>query len=181
MIFFLFDDKTEPADIFAEIPSEKTVAPPQGLPVAPPSSAPAQGVTLQQSGFGTKWIVIAALVVVLIGGGATAFFALRGDAPQGAPTGETPTPQPEPQPQPEPEIDSDGDGLSNTREAQIGTSAGLVDTDGDGLSDREEVEVYTTDPVNVDTDGDTYRDGDEVRNGYNPKGPGKLLQIPTAP
>ncbi|WKZ29664.1 MAG: hypothetical protein QY323_02950 [Patescibacteria group bacterium] len=202
MIFFLFDDKTEPADIFAEIPSEKAPAsPPQGLPTAPPSVTAAPGVTLEQSSLGHKWILIAVLAVVLIGGSATAYFALRGGTPPSVPESGVPMPepapqpqpeppqpepqpeppQPEPQPQPEPEVDTDGDGLNDAREAQIGTNAGMVDTDGDGLSDREEVEVYVTDPVNADTDGDTYSDGDEVRNGYDPKGPGKLLQIPPAP
>jgi hypothetical protein len=32
--------------------------------------------------------------------------------------------------------------------------------------------------LNPDTDGDTYKDGDEVKKGYNPSGPGQLLQIP---
>ncbi len=49
-----------------------------------------------------------------------------------------------------------------------------LDTDGDGLSDAEEISRYQTDPLNSDTDGDGYKDGDEVKNGYNPKGSGKL-------
>lgn len=75
-------------------------------------------------------------------------------------------------------IDSDGDGLSNEEERAAGTSVAKPDTDSDGLGDREEVKVYDTDPKNADTDGDGYKDGDEVKNGYNPNGTGKLLQIP---
>jgi len=48
-----------------------------------------------------------------------------------------------------------------------------IDTDNDGLSDEKE-EMYDTDPNNPDTDGDGYLDGDEVKNGYNPNGEGKL-------
>ena len=76
-------------------------------------------------------------------------------------------------------VDSDGDGLTNDEERTLGTSVAKPDTDGDGLGDREEVKVYSTDPKKPDTDGDGYVDGDEVKNGYNPNGTGKLLQVPT--
>lgn len=197
MIFFLFDDKTEPADIFAEIPSEKSPNVPPQSPEAgsPLAQATATGVVMQQASFGKKGVLILALAVIVIGGGATAYLSLRGSKAPTEPTvqipepqQQVPEPQPEPlqpqpehQPQPQPEVDSDGDGLSDVREGQLGTNAGMVDTDNDGLSDREEAEVYMTDPNNADTDADTYKDGDEVRNGYNPKGAGKLLEIPPAP
>ena len=43
------------------------------------------------------------------------------------------------------------------------------DTDGDGLSDGEEVNVYHTNPLVSDTDGDGLTDGDEVHlYGTNP-------------
>lgn len=42
-----------------------------------------------------------------------------------------------------------------------------VDSDNDGLSDAMEA-LYKTDPSNPDTDGDGYKDGDEVANGYDP-------------
>lgn len=74
-------------------------------------------------------------------------------------------------------IDTDSDGLSNEEERILGTDINNPDTDGDGLFDREEVKVYGTDPLNPDTDGDGYLDGIEVRAGYNPKGPGKLLDL----
>ena len=48
------------------------------------------------------------------------------------------------------------------------------DTDGDDLLDVEEL-LWKTDIHNPDTDGDGYNDGLEVRSGYNPLGPGKLI------
>jgi len=42
-----------------------------------------------------------------------------------------------------------------------------IDSDQDGLSDAMEA-LYKTDPNNYDTDGDGYKDGDEVANGYDP-------------
>lgn len=75
-------------------------------------------------------------------------------------------------------LDSDKDGLTDVREATLGTDPQNADTDNDGLFDKEEVDVYLTNPLNPDTDGDTFKDGDEVKKGYNPNGPGKLLEIP---
>lgn len=77
-------------------------------------------------------------------------------------------------------LDSDGDGLSNSRELELGTFVGKPDSDSDGLGDKEEVDIYNTDPLKADTDGDTFADGVEVRGGYNPVGPGKLQNVPTA-
>lgn len=72
-------------------------------------------------------------------------------------------------------IDTDGDGLTDEEEAQYGTDPKKADTDGDGLFDFEEINIYKTNPLNPDTDGDSYPDGLEVRNGYNPNGPGRLV------
>lgn len=44
----------------------------------------------------------------------------------------------------------------------------FVDTDKDGLSDYEEINVYQTNPLSADTDGDGYLDKIEIMNGYNP-------------
>ncbi len=52
-------------------------------------------------------------------------------------------------------------------------SAFAHDTDGDGLTNLME-QVYGTDPLNPDTDGDGLTDGQEVHDGYNPRGAGKL-------
>ena len=78
-------------------------------------------------------------------------------------------------------MDSDQDGLSDENEYLLGTDINSVDTDIDGLFDREEVEVYKTNPLDADTDGDGFSDGDEVRGGYNPNGPGKLYEIEIDP
>lgn len=77
------------------------------------------------------------------------------------------------------ETDTDTDGLLDSEEQAIGTDINLSDTDSDGLTDREEFRVFGTDPLEPDTDGDSYLDGAEVQNGYNPKGEGKLFTIPT--
>lgn len=94
----------------------------------------------------------------------------------------TTTPEPEVQipasPEADPDLDSDKDGLTDIREAQLGTNPNNPDTDADGLFDKEEVDVYRTNPLNPDTDGDSFLDGAEVKGGYNPNGPGKLLVIP---
>lgn len=82
------------------------------------------------------------------------------------------------EPETVPSPDEDGDGLTNDQEAAIGTDPFNPDSDNDGLFDKEEVVVYKTDPLNPDTDGDTYLDGSEVKSGYNPSGPGELLQLP---
>ena len=50
--------------------------------------------------------------------------------------------------------DSDGDGLLDGEEVYIGTDPLDWDSDDDGLSDKEELQVYFTDPLNPDTDGD---------------------------
>jgi len=73
-----------------------------------------------------------------------------------------------------PPLDTDSDGLTDTEEQLAGTDINLVDTDKDSLSDYEEVRIYLTNPLNTDSDGDSYLDGAEVNNGYNPNGAGKL-------
>ena len=75
-------------------------------------------------------------------------------------------------------VDTDGDGLTDEEELILGTNPQEPDSDGDGLSDIDEVEIYQTDPLNQDSDGDGYVDGDEVEHGYDPKGPGRLLELP---
>lgn len=71
-------------------------------------------------------------------------------------------------------LDTDQDGLTDEVEAGLGTNVSSVDSDHDGLFDLEEVVTYKTDPLNPDTDSDTYLDGAEVKAGYNPKGSGRL-------
>jgi len=73
--------------------------------------------------------------------------------------------------------DTDGDGLTDEEEKTAGTDINKSDTDSDGLFDREEVKIYKTDPKKPDTDGDGIKDGLEVENGYDPNGPGLLLDL----
>ena len=56
------------------------------------------------------------------------------------------------------------------------TEESLKDSDNDGLKDWEE-ELFHTDLLNPDTDGDGYLDGEEVDSGHNPlvKAPGDKL------
>ncbi len=54
--------------------------------------------------------------------------------------------------------DSDNDGLTDIEEKQVGTNPLLVDTDGDTLSDYTEVKISHTNPLKVNTDGDRYTD-----------------------
>ncbi|MDP3245196.1 MAG: hypothetical protein Q8M83_06100 [bacterium] len=75
-------------------------------------------------------------------------------------------------------MDTDGDGLLDSEETQWSTDSNNPDTDADGLLDGEEINTYGTDPKNPDTDGDTFLDGQEVRNGFNPKGEGRLFELP---
>ncbi|MBI4239781.1 hypothetical protein HY620_02255 [Candidatus Uhrbacteria bacterium] len=50
------------------------------------------------------------------------------------------------------------------------------DSDNDGLNDYDETYVYHTSSTSADTDGDTYTDADEIKNGYNPLGQGKMTE-----
>lgn len=50
---------------------------------------------------------------------------------------------------------------------RIGEDA-IKDDDMDDITNYDEINLYKTDPFSADTDGDGYRDGDEVINGYNP-------------
>ncbi len=75
-------------------------------------------------------------------------------------------------------IDKDGDSLDDSRELELGTDPNNWDTDNDELSDGDEVLIWKTDPLKSDSDGDGYADGAEVKNGYNPAGPGKIFSPP---
>lgn len=192
-----------PAFVSAPAPMAAPASPPQPLP----SSEGRESAAGHMSG--TKLLLIIVGTVVVVGAAGYLSYTLLGSkepvVPQEqapAPTGGRLTPEevnlggiapvvPEPTPAvvevpepivPEPvvvEVDTDKDGLSDVEEARLGTDPLQNDTDQDGLNDREEVVIYKTNPLVSDTDGDTFLDGSEVRNGYNPAGPGKLLTVPT--
>jgi len=73
-----------------------------------------------------------------------------------------------------PQIDTDRDGLTDDRELELGTNPLVPDTDNDGLGDFQEVVIYNTDPLDPDTDNDGFLDGLEVKNNFNPLGPGTI-------
>lgn len=59
--------------------------------------------------------------------------------------------------------DTDDDGLTDGREHNVlGTDPLSADTDGDGLSDSDELNKFGTDPTDPDTDDDGRSDGDEI-------------------
>ena len=58
--------------------------------------------------------------------------------------------------------DSDNDGLTNLKEYAAGTNPILLDTDGDTLSDGAEIDIHNTNPLLADTDGEGLSDSDEI-------------------
>ena len=47
-------------------------------------------------------------------------------------------------------------------------SAAVKDSDADGVTDQAEREIYLTNPLNPDTDNDSFSDGEELVNGTDP-------------
>ncbi len=63
------------------------------------------------------------------------------------------------------EADSDNDGLSDRFEFAMKTDPRARDTDGDLLTDQEELDLYKSNPVSVDSDGDSRGPkGDQIPN-----------------
>lgn len=205
----MFDDlKKEPEDIFENTDDQPAPPAPQpaALPTPPPilSAAPPapqirvnEPIPVDKPSHWKLLVVILGAVLVIAIAAALAYYLLAGRgsqvpvAPDEAAEQESKASAPEVEKAPEStqpvvipapviEPDSDQDGLSDAEEAAIGTSISSADTDQDGLFDREEVEVYKTNPLRADTDGDSYLDGAEVSNGYNPNGSGKLFEVPVS-
>lgn len=199
----MFDESTPTSkppqveDIFAQTqPSAANISPQSPSPTTklPDLSAPSVEWHQESASTGRRWIIWAAVGVVVVGAVAAGGwyfwqkFSSATDQPSSAsenssqPTSEptvpsetTATPAPEGA-----EVDTDGDSLSDTEENNLGTAVNNPDTDGDGLFDGEEVRIYGTKPLLFDSDGDGYGDGQEIRAGYSPLGPGRLLQIPNS-
>lgn len=182
------------ADIFAGVDSTLPPPPPPAQPTpaatpAPRPLEPLEHLPELEAEDGRKkvfvWVGVAVAAAIVGVGGWFAYAQLL--APQAAvpATGEqpqapsSPSEQPQAPATPQADDDFDRDGLTNAEEEQLQTDPYSADTDADGLYDREEVSAWHTDPLNPDTDGDGYLDGAEVANGYNPKGDGPLLELPT--
>lgn len=159
-------------------PTSSPPAPPSvGAASKPPSAPPAQlsgPVLAPTQSHKIKWIILIIVLVALLGVLGVWVYTLNrpsDDAELPATTTTVPTPQPAP------DGDEDKDGLLDSRERELGTDRTNPDSDNDGLTDNEEVALWNTDPLIEDTDKDGYRDGDEVDNGYNPAGQGKLFNV----
>ncbi|MBI2475289.1 hypothetical protein HYV69_02570 [Candidatus Uhrbacteria bacterium] len=188
-------EKTDEAAPHVAPPTAQQTVQPAVQPVVQsvsPSVEPLQKQSSGGSGSHIKTIIIILAILVVIGGAFLISWRILSSRtpvtpqePGAEETTKTETQQPssaiETEPAPEivqPEVDTDKDGLSDLQEAQLGTSPKSSDTDGDFLFDREELEVYGTNPLNSDSDGDGFLDGNEVKAGYDPNGPGKLLEVP---
>jgi outer membrane biosynthesis protein TonB len=199
-------EQKEVVDIFAgldPVPSQ-SVKKPAAMPASALNNQPA--ISSQQlSATGTRSklfiagvIVLIVLAVIIVGlvvlkfvlgvnFGKIEFGAKEESAPvekvEQPAAKPAPAPIVEPEPEPAPAVielkpvDSDLDGLTDAEETNLGTNMLNADSDGDKLFDYDEVKTYGTDPLKADTDADGYLDGEEVLNGYNPKGPGKLLNF----
>jgi hypothetical protein len=66
------------------------------------------------------------------------------------------------------DLDNDADGLTNDEEDTEGTDRDNADSDNDGLLDGEEVNLYLTNPLASDSDGDAMDDKYETDNNLNP-------------
>ena len=205
----MFDDASKPAvpasveDIFApgDSPRPAGMGPaqsavpsplvPRSGPMAPavplPSNAELMLGTAGGSRRGLLLTLMAGALLLLIGG--VWWFMSRASAPvtpitnqseAGTQPSVTPAAAVVPPAVVQP-LDSDGDGLTDAQEQTLGTNSGNPDSDSDGLFDGEEVNVYHTNPLEPDSDHDSFTDGQEVHNGYNPLGPGKLLELPQNP
>ncbi|MFA6131809.1 MAG: hypothetical protein WC702_01920 [Patescibacteria group bacterium] len=202
----MFEDIKQPPDIFAETDKPEDVPPPfrpPQRPVATPSVPPLVSaptpmppqtapVINHSSGWKPIIIIMGAVIVIAVGAWLSTMIlgsrepvtesltniANNAAVEQTTNVEEEETLVEEVVPETVVEVDTDKDGLTDAREAELGTSAQKTDTDDDGLFDREEVDVYKTDPLNPDTDGDSYLDGAEVKSGYNPNGAGKLFELP---
>lgn len=119
---------------------------------------------------GQKWIlaiVVAVVALFLIAGGVVVAMRLFGSSKPVVPIASPGTSD-------QPNMEATATPVPTappTSSTAIG--GGGEDVDNDGLTNAEET-LYGTDPNNPDTDGDGYKDGEEVKNGYNPLGAGQL-------
>lgn len=163
----------EPADV---IPKQKEIKKGE----EPVSFSPTEGLTPEQvERRETIKKVLIFLIIVLLVVFAGIFVVSKWLLPSKQAEKEIPTPTFSPLQIPTPpKADADEDGILDSWEKEHKLNPqdpndAKLDPDIDKLTNLEEYK-YQTDPQNPDTDKDGYKDGDEVRNGYNPKGAGKL-------
>jgi len=123
-----------------------------------------------------KIVLIIVVVIAAIVLGAGAFMFIKGKNLKPTPTpvpSESPTDSIFTSPSSEPSL-FPGSSPETSKSSTICVSltaatdsASNVDSDNDGLLDNVE-RIYGTDPNSPDTDGDGYKDGDEIKNGYDP-------------
>lgn len=195
----MFDAITprEPEDMFQNTdqpvnPNIPSPTPIQSIPSAPvPTPPPSISSELRMSTGKIILFVAGAAIIVAIAGFISYYVLSARESVVPAivtqePTEQTTTPAEEnpviEQPVVEEPVvvDTDKDGLTDEEEETLGTSPRSSDTDRDELYDYEEVQVYHTNPLSKDSDDDGYEDGVEIAGGYDPNGPGKLLELPLA-
>lgn len=144
-----------------------------------PSFMPEEGLSPEQveRRETIKKVLIFLIIISLVVFAVVLIFTRLKSKKQEQPTA-TVTPFVLPSPTVGPETDSDADGMPDLWEKEHGLNPNdpkdaKSDIDVDKLVNLDEYK-YKTDPQKADSDGDTFKDGDEVRNGYNPTGPGKL-------
>lgn len=153
----------------------QTVNSPPPPPSSPPPVQLAGPVLAPTQSHKIKWIILAVVLVALLGVLGVWVYTLNRPSDNGE---ELVSASPEVvAPTLVPDGDEDKDGLMDSRERELGTDRNNPDSDVDGLTDNEEVTLWSTDPLVNDTDKDGFLDGQEVDNGYNPNGEGKLFNV----
>lgn len=147
---------------------------PTQTPPAPPAQLSGPVLSPSKS-HRMKWVVLLIIVVALLGALGVWVYTLN--QPSEADEIEESAAVTAPTQPVVADVDSDRDGLLDSKERELGTAIDNPDSDNDGLTDNEEVALWNTDPLIEDTDKDGYSDGDEVDNGYNPAGSGKLFNV----
>jgi len=179
--------------VVREVIETRTVAP---LPTAPPKPPSSSARPPEKKSGKRNSIIILSIVVVAAGLGAAAYILLMPAPTVPAPvnrntnTNNNTNNQPPITNNPPPPVcgngivetgeqcdaaasnGSVGSGCSATCQTAVSKPAVApntgVDSDSDGLTDIEETTVYHTNPVNADTDGDTFNDGNEAAHLYDP-------------
>lgn len=121
-------------------------------------------------------IIIVGSLIVLMLLASVGLVAWRLFAPESAPifVGAAPTPTPTPAIVTPAPVTSATPAAPSVPSATPATAQDQInDPDADGLTNAEE-SFYGTDANKADTDGDSYKDGEEVRAGFDPVGTGKL-------